>query len=259
MKSKHRWLAWGRAKLDRLAGVPSTLRRVGRASSLRKFPTCQRGRRKLREWVTYVLEAASVQPRVLGALITSILVFVGLTGFWLFSAIAVAASNSIIAAAVALFFLTLLVSFPVSVPLFILIALPALRVRLITTGPNGTREEWVHPKYFREDNGSWIAPQWIWRIGREWVIHYTDWWDKDGNMIPMPVRRDHPLLSDVAVTEAGDKRADQVHFSAPQPANMQQRLNQALMFGVIIAALFVALAVFSDSNATQAAAEAAAQ
>ncbi len=185
------------------------------------------------------------------------LVFAGLTGFWVFSAIAVAASNSIVAAVVALFFLTLLVSFPVSVPLFILIALPALRARLITTGPNGTREEWVHPKYFREDDGSWIGAEWIWKMGREWVIHYTDWRDSKGNMISMPVRRDRPLLSDVAVTEAGDKRADQVHFSAPQPYDMQEKLKAGLMLGVIVAALFVALAVFSDSNATQAATAAA--
>lgn len=201
-------------------------------------------REKLRSGWVYVWLAAEVQPQILSALFLAGFVFLLLEGFFIFTTVAVVASNGILSGIFTIIFLSIILTIPITGTTFALIALPALRVPHWEFYEGGHRESWVHPAILKN-----APPEYIRTVGKARYYITTVWSGLDGKPRPMPSSRELPVISAIEVTGAMDTRQLLADASDPSTHSfMAERFNQVMAGLTVIAAFILMLVIYSDQQ-----------
>jgi hypothetical protein len=171
--------------------------------------------------------------------------FLGWTGLWLF--LALATWQGIIIFIIYVTFLTCVVSFGLSAPIFIIIAWGRLWIRWWGLVGQGIVEKWVHPAT-RID----MHPAFIWKLwGQKIIVEVLEYDTENGEFHEvrrsMPQRRRYPMYNPVQIYNAIHKERIREHFS-PVRTRMGERINQGLMVLLILGVTFWGVALATSDG-----------
>ena len=197
----------------------------------------------MKRGIIWILEAATIEPRVAVGLIMAVMLALGVVGIATFMGVGALNGASLVGLLNVGFFF-FVVTLGLSLPVFAIIAVPKLWIQVWNINEAGIDEYWAHPKIRLT-----VDPSLIWEFNdatRIVVCGDGVTFDKDARL---QHRRVRSLYSWVDVHNAINKERATAHFS-PTATNIWQRVNVGALIALAGIFAFWGLAIMSEAQRT---------